>query len=110
MIPAGDLREVVTFEQPTLAEADEFGHRDQGWSEYARGRANIRPVAARELEQAKSLAATCSRVITIRYLAELRTTHRIVCDGQVFSIDGFYDEDRRRTDLKVFCTTVQENT
>jgi SPP1 family predicted phage head-tail adaptor len=74
---------------------DTYGERTSAWASYAYPWAEIRPLSARQVEQARSFSDTVTHAITMRYRSDLRQSDRIKYGTRLFQIDGFIEVGRR---------------
>src|SRR5689334_11747542 len=99
----GDLRHRVTIQQPTYT-TNNLGERVPGWSMIGRAWVALNPVIGREVELARTFAATVTHKITMRYRAGLTPNLRLVLGSRIFAINGIVDLEERHRWLNVFAT------
>jgi SPP1 family predicted phage head-tail adaptor len=103
---AGQLRDKVTIQVASDHTRDEFGGATPVWETLDRVYAKISPLAARELETARSFAATVTHAIRIYFRDDVTTTQRIVLGSRTFAINGAVDPDQRRQYLDLYATEL----
>lgn len=83
----GALRHWVVIQQ--LARTlDGSGNTVEAWSDFASVYAEVAPLSAREFVAGQAVQSGVDTRITIRYLAGVRPTMRILHDGRLFNIQG----------------------
>lgn len=86
MIPAGELRHVISIQARTSS-TDEYGGTVFTWADYASNvRAKKSPLRGRQVVSAASEKVEATDVFSIRYIDGVEDTMRIVCDGQYHDI------------------------
>lgn len=83
----GALRHLVALQQ-RVDTIDGNGDTVTSWQPFAQVYAEIAPLSAREFVAAQSLQSSVSCRITIRYLAGVTATMRVVHGSTVYNIAG----------------------
>ncbi|RRW54814.1 head-tail adaptor protein [Pseudomonas fulva] len=86
---AGDLRHPIVIEHRAAARdpvTGEFG--EPTWQPFARTRAAITPLSSKDLIAAKAAQSEATARFVIRYRPGVLSTMRILCRGEVYSIEG----------------------
>jgi SPP1 family predicted phage head-tail adaptor len=103
---AGRLRHVIVIEQQSGSQ-DEYGAPGVTWSTFATVRAGVEPTMGKERFATAQTVAEADTVFTIRYLAGVLPTMRILHDGRVFNIAApAMDPDGRKRELRLLATEV----
>jgi len=101
---AGKLRHPVTIQTPTRTK-DDLGGYTETWATLTETWAWVSPVSgayAERLVGAKVAAAT-THLITIRYVAGVTTSCRIVFGTRTFDVRGISNLDERDKTLMLAC-------
>lgn len=99
---AGSLRHRVTI--GTYSETlDETGDVVQTWSTHAEVSARVNPVKAAEGYEAQQNVARVTHEVTIRYLATVEETMRVIYDSREFYIVGIRNPDERNIMMVIEC-------
>ena len=83
----GALRHWVVIQQLTRS-LDAGGNTVEAWTDFASVYAEVAPLSAREFVAGQAVQSGVDTRITIRYLAGVRPTMRILHDGRLFNIQG----------------------
>lgn len=67
---------------------DAGGNTVEAWTDFASVYAEVAPLSAREFVAGQAVQSGVDTRITIRYLAGVRPTMRILHDGRLFNIQG----------------------
>lgn len=86
-VAAGKLRHRVRIERQTTT-LDSFGQQSTGWTLVATVWAAVEPLSAREMIAASQVQSSVTARITIRYMAGLLASDRIVFRGKTYNIAG----------------------
>jgi SPP1 family predicted phage head-tail adaptor len=100
----GRLRHKIQLQRPPT-ELDSLGRkdRDADWTTYRRPWAEVRELSGREIEIAHQINAQSSHLVTIRFLAQLEETHRIMFRGRTLEIKAKLDDDGTQRELRLLC-------
>ena len=85
---AGELRHLVTIQQPVSAQNPTTGAETVTWQYFDQVRASVEPVSVREFVAAKSGQSEVMARIVIRYRPGIDATMRILFRGAVYNIEG----------------------
>lgn len=102
MIEAGRLAHRVTIQNFTISR-NSIGEEVKSWTDVATVWAEIRPLSARELINAKAAMAQVTKRITIRYRAGLLPSMRILHNGTVYQITEIIDANLAHVSLEFLC-------
>jgi SPP1 family predicted phage head-tail adaptor len=106
-LDAGRLDKRVTIEVPGTPPrvADGKGGFTESWSALATVWAAIEPATAANVERrvGHQVEAKVSHLVTIRYLAGVLTTGRVLFKSRVFQIRGVANRDERNVQLTLAC-------
>lgn len=106
----GELRHLVTLDNPGTAVADGDGGFTQTFAELSPARvwAAIQPATARDLERvaAGTVLSTASHIVTMRYHAGVTTKTRITFGTRVLNVTGVSNPDERNRELVCLCAEV----
>jgi len=101
-IRAGDLRQLVTIEQPK-DDADSFGQRSQ-WETFAENvPAMVQDVRGSELYRSQQFVDQVTHIVTIRYLTGLEMKMRVIFEGRELQIQAVLNPDQRRIRHDILC-------
>ena len=103
---AGQLRSLITIEQPTEGLPDAHNFRAPNWAPVAQPWADITGLAGSQAERGIVVDATTTHRIEIRYRAGLTPLMRVSHEGTVYKITAIIDPDKRKRRLYLFCTAV----
>jgi SPP1 family predicted phage head-tail adaptor len=87
MIRAGELRHRVEV-QECIEKTDEYGGTTRAWRTIAERWALVEPLSGREQLMAQQLQATVSHRVTMRTLATVRPTMRLLWGEKVLNIES----------------------
>lgn len=102
---AGQLRHKIVIQQAAYA-TDAYGGRIPTWSFWAYRQADVSPIDGREAQYAKTIAATVSHKVTIRYTPGVDPTMRLVFGTRVFAINAVLNVDERNREHGLYCTEI----
>lgn len=101
---AGSLRHLITIQNAVPGSPDAFGQRVISWSTFATLYAAIEPQTGRQLEYARSFAATVTHKITTRYVPGILPTMRVQFGTRIFTINAAINPEERCRELNLYCT------
>lgn len=99
---AGRLTQRVTIQSAGVTR-NSIGEEVRSWSDVATVWAEIRPLSARELINAKAAMAQVTTRITIRYRAGLLPSMRVVHGTTVYQITEIIDQGMKHETLECLC-------
>lgn len=102
---AGRLRHRVTIQQVTRTR-DGFGQPVESWSAFATVWAAVEPLRGREYFAAQQFAAETTHKITLRYLASVLPSMRVLFGSRVFRIEAIKDSAERNVQMELMCVEV----
>jgi SPP1 family predicted phage head-tail adaptor len=102
----GKLRHYVTINKPTPGTPDAFGGKPVTYPAFAKVWAMIEPQTGRQLEYARTFAASVTHKITTRYIAGVLPTFEINYKGRTFTIKAVVNELERNRELDFYCTEI----
>lgn len=102
---SGPLRHRITIEQATESR-DSSGGVISTWGTYATVWASVSPLIGREYIAAKTVSASVTHKIRMRYLAGMTPKMRIAWDSRLFDIESILDVDERHAELVIMATEV----
>lgn len=103
MIPAGQLRTIVTIQTPKSG-SDGHGLTDvPGWDNVGTRRANVRPLRAAEVLRADQNAPEADYIVKMRYTTIVDETCQLVWGDRKLEIVGIVDVDGMHVDLEIMC-------
>lgn len=100
---AGKLRHLVRIQEP-MSVANEFGEPEIAWADFATVSAEIRPLTGRERFAAQQVNAEVSHRITLRFLAGVLATFRVLFGVRAFDIQAVLNIEERNRELQLLCT------
>lgn len=103
MIHAGQLRERVTFQAPSIGQ-NERGEDESTWATVAIRSAEVKPLNGREAERAKQISPEATWMIRTRYSASIAPEQRATFDGHTLDIQAVIDVDYRHRELLIYAT------
>jgi len=86
MIRAGELRNLVTIQTPTVTVTN--GDPATTWATFSQVWAKVEPLSTGEQQRAAMVEAQLSHRITIRYLSGVLPTMRILWGTRIFYLVG----------------------
>jgi len=101
---AGQYKQPITVQTKSLAAPGDRGQAVITWLNEATVRARVEDLSGRRLELARQLVATATHQITIRYLAGIKVTDRVVFQGRVFHIGAVLNKDNVNFRQELVCT------
>lgn len=104
MLPAGQLRQRVTF-QALNTGSDDHGQPLRTWTAHASNvPARVTPVRAKETDQAGGVFSVGSIVVVVRYRTDITAAMRVVWKGANYAISGTpIDVGARQEGLEMLC-------
>lgn len=103
MPPAGKYRDEITIQTPSSSQNTGTGEVTRAWQTYAIARAQVLSMGGGEGFEADAAVARATYQVSIRYLANITTTMRILWNGQTLYILSAVP-DGRRTEIVLQCT------
>lgn len=104
-IQAGKLRHRVTINKPILGGTpDAYNAQAQSQQLVGTFWASVEPISGREIEVAKTYAATVSHKIQMRYVPGILTTYQLLFNGRTFNINAVLNAEERNRMLTLFVT------
>lgn len=101
---AGKLRHKVTIQSRTLT-ADSYGGQTETWATFAAGVwAAVEPLTSSEQWRAQQAQASVSHRVTIRYLAGVEPTMRVLFGTRHLNIGSIRNIEERNKELELLCT------
>jgi SPP1 family predicted phage head-tail adaptor len=104
----GRLRHLITIEAPVSTQ-NAYGEPVVTWSDFASVYASREDLTGRELFAAQQVKAELTTRFTIRYLAGLSETMRIVLDGVYYDIQSVADTEGRKRTLTIMAARQVPN-
>lgn len=101
-LDAGDLTDRITIEEPTESRND-VGETILSWSTFSTVWADVQTMSGREAERHGMTAGINAYRVTIRHLAGLQSSMRIIHDGRTLEI-GQVNEKERKWHQELLCT------
>jgi SPP1 family predicted phage head-tail adaptor len=104
MLPAGQLRERVTF-QVLNSGSDSHGQPVRTWTAHASNvAARVTPIRAKESDQADGIFSVGSIVVVVRYRTDITPAMRVVWRSKNYAISGApIDVGARKEGLEMLC-------
>ena len=99
----GKLRHRIEIQAPAPTR-DYLGGREPNWSTTTTVWAAIEPKSAGESVDGKEVASVVKHQLTIRYLPELTTRHRIKWGSRTFAIDSIINQDEANRMMVITAT------
>ncbi|MGA9851845.1 MAG: phage head closure protein [Gammaproteobacteria bacterium] len=100
---SGEMKRWITVQQ-TASSQNARGEEIPTWTTFACVWAKIVPLSGREFLAAQQVEATLTHTITIRYLAGLDPTMRIVYNGRYFDINQVININEEDRQMSLLCT------
>ncbi len=101
---AGKLRHLITFQRRTDTQ-DNYGAPVPSWAALTpKSWADIMPLSGREAEFGKSIAATVSHRIEIRFRSDLILADKIIFGSRAFAINAIIDPEERGRKQYLYCS------
>ena len=91
-IEAGRLRHRVTIQRQTQTQNPQTGEMTVDWSDVATVWAAVEPISAREFIAAQEPNAKITARVTIRYLAGIDASMRLLKNSRVYNIHGVMED------------------
>jgi len=88
MIRAGRLRHLVMLQHPISSRDSQTGDVLRSWENFAQVWADVQPISGREFIAASAAQSEVTTRITIRQLAGVNASMRILHRGQIYNIHG----------------------
>lgn len=104
---AGTLRHRVEIQALTVTE-DDIGNQIYEWQTIATVCASIEPLKGREYWAAAQIQAETTVKVTIRYLAGITPSCRVVFKDRVFDIQSIINVEERNRELVLMCREKDE--
>lgn len=104
---AGQLRYLVTLQEVTGTTVTAAGTPQQVWSDMTMARAERVDQTMQEFIRNAGAVDETAMVFRLRYIDGITTAHRLVFDGQPYSIRAVVPIGRRK-DLELRCTRFEE--
>ena len=104
MLNPGDLRHRVTIQQGVEGDPTSSGQRDLTWQKFSEVWAEVKTLSGRELEKARTLSASVTHTIHIRYLPGVIETYRVLWGTRILAINAIVDPENRRFEQFLYCT------
>ncbi len=103
----GEMRYLIVIEQCTEVPEPTYGEPVPDWPVFARVRAAKDDLSGREFFQAQQINAEITTRFRIRYLANITSKMRILCDGDYYNIvSPPIDPDGMRRELHLMTKAV----
>jgi len=103
---AGKLRFLVSLQSATAVE-DDYGEDVTTFTEYASVYADIIPLSGKEFFAAQQVNSEITIKVIIRYRDDVKASHRVVYNNQVFEIAAPPINVRMRNrDLQLLCKVL----
>jgi len=103
MLPAGDLDQRITLQTATIGK-DAVGGPVETWADTVTVWAKVRPVTAKQINQAQQVSADVRKAVTIRWRAGITSAMRIkFSDGTTAKIHWTEDYGPREAKLVLVC-------
>ena len=87
MVPAGKLRQVITYRVKTQT-VDEYGGPVETWGDFATVRAAVSPLIGKDLVASMAAQSTAEMRINHRFVPGITSAMRIVWEGSEYEIVG----------------------
>lgn len=103
---AGELNRRVVIQSITSITKAADGQDMPNWTTDTGGTvwAKVKPLSGRQLEQARTIAATATHRVTIRYRTGVTTVKRLQLGTRNLYINAVLNEDERNEALILTCT------
>jgi SPP1 family predicted phage head-tail adaptor len=98
----GGMRHRVVIQEAATT-ADSFGAPSLAWTDAAERWAEVRPLAGRELWEARSVRPDVTHAVTLRYYEGLTPRHRLVHEGRVLRVESVLNPDGRKRFHELLC-------
>ena len=95
MIKSGRLRDLITIEKVVVTR-DELNGEVRSWQFFAHAWAEVAHLSSRELSRVRMFSSQITTKFTIRYMAGLDNTVRIVIGDAVYSVSEIIEPDSSR--------------
>lgn len=101
-VGAGDMRRWLTIQQPAASQ-NARGEEVPAWTTFATVWGAIVPASGREMLTAQQIQAVVTHKITIRYLAGLDPSMRVLYNGRYFDIQAVIDINEQQRQMELLC-------
>lgn len=106
MIP-GRLRHRITIQRKQIDQDPDTGEMVLSWQDFAANEpASVVPLSGREFIQSQANQSEVTVRIMIRYFPGVDSTHRILFDGGIYSIETVLPDTTARRHLTLMCKEV----
>jgi len=106
-VKAGNLRHVITIQQPVSSSRDDYGQKIETWTDvYADIRAAIWPMTGKEFLASQVISSKIDTRIRIRYQAGILAKWRVVWGSRIFEISRVEQPDMRTVFLDLMCYEI----
>lgn len=105
---AGELRELVTLQQPVEVRGADYADVQRSWQNVATVWAAVEPLSGRELETNRELGAEITLRVRIRYRADVIPKWRLLHGATVYEIDAAINPLSDRRELHLLCTEYRK--
>lgn len=107
-LTSGKLRHKITVERESTT-TDIVGGQSSTWATLIEPFALVKPVTGTERYQAMKLETNITHRIYIRYVADIKTTDRIIFNSREMQIRSIIDLEERNKWLELHCVEGQVN-
>lgn len=104
---AGRLDQRVTIQSATVS-VDSVGEPVHSWATFAEVWAEVLPMTGREYLRAQSLNVAETIRITVRYLAGVNETMRVLHGSRTYHIRSVIDVESRQKTLELMCEAIND--
>ena len=98
----GELRSFITIESPVITKS-KTGAATTTWETFRQVYAHIEQLRGYEKQSANATWPGADYKITLRFIAGLLPTYRIVFEDKIFSIFAINDVDMRHREIELVC-------
>jgi len=102
-LSAGALNRRITL-QARSATVDTYGQQVVTWTDWTTCWALIEPLEGREAMAARAINAETSHTVTMRYLAGVTASMRVVYGTRIFNVLSVIEPDMARVSLVLACS------